>query len=115
MLANSSHFDKNAKAKYTLNANGKANLVDCNYFTTNILDVTSFYKKDYSALDSFVIFMCVEGQVTITANHNSETIKMGETVLLPAVTKNLTFNSIHGKLLEVYVSKVKPALVKKAS
>ena len=98
-------FDSNGKADYTLQPNTKTNLVNCEYFTTNILDITKRQIKEYSNLDSFVVFMCVEGQVEITAGLHTETVKMGETILIPANTQEVTFNSDNAKLLEVYVNK----------
>ena len=71
------YFDNNGKAEYTLQPNTNANLVNCEYFTTNILNITQHRAKDYSNLDSFVIFMCVEGEVDITAGCQTETLRMG--------------------------------------
>ena len=96
-------FDFNGKSDYTIKPNEGTNLVNCEYFTTNILDVHTSQTKDYSDLDSFVIYMCVEGTVNITTSKHSETLKMGETILLPAVTKVVSINSDNGKLLEVYI------------
>ncbi|WP_299384538.1 type I phosphomannose isomerase catalytic subunit [uncultured Lacinutrix sp.] len=97
-------FDSNGKADYTLQPNTKTNLVNCEYFTTNILDITKRQVKEYSNLDSFVVFMCVEGEAEVTAGLHKETLKMGETILIPASTQEVTFNSDNAKLLEVYVN-----------
>lgn len=61
---------------------------------------------DYSELDSFVIFICVEGACRLTDdNRNEVTLRAGETVLLPAVTQEVTIVPEEGgvKLLETYV------------
>ena len=97
-------FDSNGKADYALQPNTSASLVNCDYFTTNILDITNHQVKDYSHIDSFIIFMCVEGRVDITAGLHTETVKMGETILIPANAKEVNFNSDGAKLLEVFVS-----------
>jgi len=96
-------FDSNGKADYALQPNTSASLVNCDYFTTNILDITNHQVKDYSHIDSFIIFMCVEGRVDITAGLHTETVKMGETILIPANVKEVNFNSDGAKLLEVFV------------
>ena len=96
-------FDNSSKSDYTIKPNKAANLVNCEYFTTNIIDVQTNQTKDYSGLDSFVIFMCVEGTLEITTDNHTETLKMGETILLPAITKEVLINSDNGKLLEVYI------------
>ncbi len=38
-------------------------MVSCNYFTTNYLKFDKEVEKDYIELDSFVIYMCLEGKV----------------------------------------------------
>ncbi|RLJ61198.1 mannose-6-phosphate isomerase type 1 [Lacinutrix venerupis] len=98
------HFNSNGKAKYNLKPNTSSNLVNCDYFTTNILDVTKKQSKDYTNLDSFIILMCVEGEAKINIGLYTETIKIGETVLLPAITKKINIISGNAKLLEVYIS-----------
>ncbi|QXP60256.1 type I phosphomannose isomerase catalytic subunit [Olleya sp. HaHaR_3_96] len=108
-------FDSNGKADYTLQPNTSANLVDCDYFTTNILDVTAHKIIDYSDLDSFIIFMCVEGEVDIAIANHIETLKMGETVLIPASAKEVTFSANNSKLLEVYVAKGLVKAIQQAS
>jgi mannose-6-phosphate isomerase len=96
-------FDSNGKVEYTIQPNDSINLVNCNYFTTNILNIHTEIEKNYSSLDSFIIFMCVEGEVSVTAGFHTEILKMGETILLPAITEEVKFNSDNGKLLEVFL------------
>jgi mannose-6-phosphate isomerase len=96
-------FDFSGKSEYSIKPNKGANLVNCEYFTTNILDIHSNQTKDYSELDSFVIFMCVEGTIDILVNNHIETLKIGETILLPALAEKVSINSDNGKLLEVYI------------
>jgi mannose-6-phosphate isomerase len=59
--------------------------------------------------------MCVEGEVDITAGFYTETLRTGETVLLPAITEEIAFNSNNAKLLEVYIDKASEKRVQKAS
>jgi len=96
-------FDADGKSDYALSSNDSANLVRCEYFTTNIMDISTSQEKNYRHLDSFVIFMCVEGQVHVTAGNHSETLKTGETLMLPANTDQVTLNTDFAKLLEVYI------------
>lgn len=81
-------------------------LVACPYFTTSLYDLTEEISCDYSELDSFVIFICFEGNCMITDNEgNSLPINAGETVLLPACTDNVKLVPVTdtAKLLEVYI------------
>jgi mannose-6-phosphate isomerase len=98
-------FPSTGKSNYQLEADKTSNLVDCEYFTTNIFEVKSNQKRDYRNLDSFVIFMCVEGSAEVTINNVTETVTMGETILIPANTDSVTFNSEGSKLLEVFIDK----------
>lgn len=68
----------------------KVELVSCPYFTTSLYDLTQPLTVDYSALDSFVVVICVEGKGTLTDDvGNTVSIHQGETVLLPATVKSL--------------------------
>ncbi len=76
------------KTAYAPVKDSEVELVSCDYFTTSLYDLTSAKACDYSALDSFVIMICVEGQGEIvTEDGQSVSIHQGETVLLPATTK----------------------------
>lgn len=61
-------------------------------------------KKDYSRLDSFVIYMCVSGEAVVRINDNSEVIKTGETLLIPSKNKEVRISSKGAELLEVYIA-----------
>lgn len=73
------------------NVNNKTSeLISCEYFTVNRLSFTESIKRDYNALDSFVIFMCLQGEASIIyGNGSAENISIGETVLLPADIKDI--------------------------
>ena len=76
------------------------------YFTTSVYDMTEEITCDYSELDSFVIFICVEGSCRLTDdNQNEITLRAGETVLLPAAVQEVTIvpEGQRVKLLETYV------------
>ena len=60
-------------------------------------------EKDYSNLDSFVIYMCVGGDGQVSVNDNSEKIRQGETLLIPAENKNVQLSAKNCELLEVYI------------
>ncbi|BAO75983.1 type I phosphomannose isomerase catalytic subunit [Winogradskyella sp. PG-2] len=96
-------FESSGKSDYKLEKNKTSNLVDCDFFTTNIFEVNGEQTRDYSRLDSFIILMCVEGSTEVSMNNKMESLKMGETILLPATSDKVTFNSETGKLLEVYI------------
>ncbi|MDP5081622.1 MAG: class I mannose-6-phosphate isomerase [Winogradskyella sp.] len=96
-------FPSNGKSDYVLEHDKTANLVNCNFFTTNIFEIKGLQKRDYTTKDSFVIFMCVEGNAEVTLNNNTEFVSMGETILIPANSEHVVINSQGAKLLEVYI------------
>ena len=95
------------RTKYDAVKDEPVELVACPYFTTSIYDMTEEISCDYSELDSFVIFICIEGVCKLKDNENNElTLRAGETVLLPASTEDVTITPEEGgsvKILETYV------------
>lgn len=93
------------RTSYEQIQNEPVEVVASPYFTTSVYDMTEEITCDYSELDSFVIFICVEGACTLCDNEQHEiSVQAGETVLLPATTQMVTITP-HGavKLLETYV------------
>lgn len=90
------------KTEYTLEKNKSNKLIHSAYFKTNILDIHSFIERDYSDIDSFVIYMCVEGSVSIIIREETYLLNIGQTLLIPASIKNITLRSEKAKVLEVY-------------
>ncbi len=74
----------------------------CPYFTSAVLEVETALERDLAAIDSFVIYICLEGNVELVWEEGTETLKKGETVLVPAVIDSLEWKG-KGKLIEVYV------------
>lgn len=66
-----------------------SSLVKSPYFVTNMLNLTRPLPKDYSELDSFVIYLCVHGSAILDYPSGSTTLACGECLLIPA-----TFNRI---------------------
>ncbi len=96
-------FDVGSKVNYSISNNQSNKLIHCDYFKTNIIEVCGHFKKDYGNLDSFIIYMCVEGQAEINVDNSIEPIKMGETVLIPALAKEVIVDSRSCKLLEISI------------
>ena len=92
----------NYKTEYNLEKNISNKLVYSPYFRTNILDINTTIDKDYSEIDSFVIYMCVEGSVDLISEEETYTINTGETLLLPAAIKTIQLKAADAKVLEVY-------------
>jgi mannose-6-phosphate isomerase len=93
------------KTQYIAKTEGVAELAKCSYFTVNLLSASKATERDYSALDSFVVYMCTEGAALLECNGGvTERISKGETVLIPALTDSVNIvPEPSTKLLEVYV------------
>mgnify|MGYP003623313131 CR=1 FL=1 len=82
--------------------NKPVTLEDSPYFTTNLLKVVTGVERDYSWLDSFVIYMCVDGTAEIDCEGKKEKITKGETVLIPAIFDRVVAKG-NATLLEIYI------------
>lgn len=93
------------RTNYTPKKDEPVELVSCPYFTTTVYDLTEPMSLDYSELDSFVIYICMEGKATVTDNEgNTVPMQAGESILFPATTKGLEVSPEgNAKFLETYV------------
>lgn len=89
--------------------NGAVNLKRTPYFTTNLLTFNRTVQRDYTLLDSFVVYMCVQGECVVNAldcecEDSAVSMHVGEAVLVPAVLKDIVLEPQgECKLLEVYI------------
>ena len=85
------------------------NLVNCEHFNTNIISFNKSIDKEYYSIDSFVVYICIEGEFLICWDGNSDKVTKGETVLLPAMIKEVTLKPMYeARLLEVYINSENP-------
>lgn len=77
-------------------------MVDCPYFTTKYFPLSG--KTDMTSDgESFVVYICTEGQYSFTVNGESYDFKKGDTILVPAALKEFTLQG-EAVLLEIYIS-----------
>lgn len=93
------------KTKYEIEDNKTVKLIECPYFTTNIIEFDQEIDKDYNQLDSFVIYMALGGDFEVVTEDGSENVAMGETILIPACLESVQLKPKSGKVkvLEVYI------------
>ncbi|GAO31111.1 mannose-6-phosphate isomerase [Geofilum rubicundum JCM 15548] len=93
------------KTNYTSTLNAPCEVVSSPYFKTGLLDLNQPVVRDYYSLDSFIILICTEGMAKIQYGQEGvEEIRKGDTVLLPADLRQVTFvpqGTV--KMLEVYL------------
>jgi len=95
-------MEDNFRVGYSKSKNVSNKMVSCPYFTTNYIDLKNTVEKENSK-DSFLIYICVEGNAEIKTFNEILSIQQGDTVLLPAALKTFTLSGKNAKLLEVYV------------
>lgn len=85
--------------------NKKVNLVSCEFFNTSLLKFNIPINKEYYDIDSFVVYICIEGEFLICWDGNQEKISKGQTVLLPAMIKEIMLEPIkEAHLLEIFIN-----------
>ena len=92
----------NYRTVYEPVKNEGTQVVTCPYFTTAVYDLDEPMTLDYSELDSFVILIAVKGGGQLISEGEEMSFQMGDTVLLPATTKEIKVEGTV-KFLETYV------------
>lgn len=102
------HFEENVgdfQVHYTPEKNKTVTLVHSPFFNTNLLDMDMQVEKSFGHLDTFVIYMCLEGSALLVSGDSKEHLGTGEVVLVPAEVDHMTIiPDPKAKLLEVYCS-----------
>jgi mannose-6-phosphate isomerase len=94
----------NYKTPYIDKLNQTVKLVESPYFITNMIHVDKPLMKDYSQLDSFVVFICAEGRFEVKCDQVKYPVNLGEALLLPALVENVEIHPHQDtKILEVYM------------
>ncbi|MEG1650160.1 MAG: hypothetical protein RR277_09760, partial [Rikenellaceae bacterium] len=86
----------------TFEKNKVVKMQSCKYFETNVIEVDGSLERDYAVLDSFVIYIAVEGKVQIKYDEGTISVSCGESILIPASISDVVLQG-HGKLIEVYI------------
>ena len=99
------NFHDHYRTDYQKPVQETAELVQCPYFTTNLIHVAQPMEKEYGQLDSFVVYICTSGACSIRWNTaESMYISKGDTVLIPAVLDTIRIDPADAtEILEVYI------------
>ena len=84
----------------------KSEVVNCNYFTTNLISMNRSLSLNYTSINSFVILVNIADTCIISSgNHTLELRKM-EAALIPSCLNNINITTPENtQLLEVFVNK----------
>jgi mannose-6-phosphate isomerase len=93
------------KTEYKHELNKTTEVVSCDYFITGVLEFDQIIEKDFYNLDSFMIYMCIDGEFDICyGDGECLNIKKGETVLVPAELRTVRLKpAMRTKVLEVHL------------
>lgn len=90
--------------KYELTKGGAATVIESSYFTMTLHDVNGEKLLDRASLDSFIIYIALNGSAQVIADGVEESLEEGEVMLIPAEVSEIEING-NAKLMEVYISK----------
>ncbi|MFP4091217.1 MAG: type I phosphomannose isomerase catalytic subunit [Cyclobacteriaceae bacterium] len=92
------------KTRYEARQNEPVKLAACPYFETYRLDFTRSTKRNYQGLDSFVIYVCMEGKAEIVAEGKVYPMRKGDAYLIPASITQVQLTTDRGfNMLESFV------------
>lgn len=79
------------KVHYTEKRDTLTPLVDCPYFKTSELKLSSTYVRDYEGEDTFHVYMCLSGQCCLLSPQGQGIfLHSGESLVVPACMKQVT-------------------------
>jgi mannose-6-phosphate isomerase len=99
-------YEKNYRTAYESVVDQSVKLVECKYFTTNIVELVTAVERDFTNLDTFVIYICLDGKCTLSWEDQKLDIDKGDSLLVPAQLSSFIITTPNGssaKLLEVYI------------
>ena len=92
------------KVDYEEKFNATSKLLRSSFFNLNEIYFEKPLKKTYSEIDSFIIYMCIEGHVHAFTDDEQFELRTGEVMLVPACTPELNLiPEGKSRLLEVYL------------
>lgn len=95
-------MDNDFRVEYQRAKNTSNAMVNCPFFTTNFITLNAAIEKT-NTLDSFIIYMCVEGEAELVTKTTTEVLQKGETILVPACVEQFKLNAQEAQLLEIYI------------
>lgn len=93
-----------ANSRYQARPNEATTLASCPYFTTKVIPLDRPVRKSLEEVDTFVVYMCIDGIAAVKSMETIVPIHTGECVLVPAVADSVElFCEGPAKLLEVSI------------
>ena len=93
-----------ANTRYQTHPNETTILADCPYFTTRLIPLNKPIHKSLEGMDSFVVYLCIDGIAAVKSMETIVPLHTGECVLVPATAESVElFCEGPAKLLEVFI------------
>ncbi|MDY6347483.1 MAG: type I phosphomannose isomerase catalytic subunit [Bacteroidales bacterium] len=90
---------------YKSTPNKTVKLVRSPYFNTNLLEIDTTMVKSFADIDSFVIYICLEGHVHLVSDNFNEHVEAGDVFLVPAEIEEVKITcGVRSRLLEIFCS-----------
>jgi mannose-6-phosphate isomerase len=95
---------EDTKTLFKNKKNSLNKIIHCDFFSTNFIHFDKEIERDYYAIDSFVIYVCISGSFTVHFNDGTETVEKGETVLIPAELNEIKLvPNGSTEIMEIYI------------
>lgn len=92
------------KGAYERATNELVNLAQCEYFNINKIRFDQSIIRNLENVDSFIIYLCLEGKLDLLAEEHTVTLNKGDVYLVPACFNSLTLRPFEESLvLETYI------------
>ena len=88
--------------RYEAKKNASTQMVKCDYFTTNIVELEGSTERELESIDSFVLYICAEGEADVCMGDSKEHLEPFDLVMIPAEADSVKLCG-NAKLLEVYI------------
>lgn len=98
-------YEPVVNAKIPAQTANEAQLIKCQYFVVNRLLLTKVRECNYDFIDSFVVYICIDGRVQVDCSGaDTQTLCTGQCMLVPAEIKHIFLTPMQQSLiLEVYL------------
>lgn len=96
--------EKPFKIEYEEQMNASTTVVRSEFFNLNMITLDKPIQKMYMKIDSFILYICLEGEVHFVSDGIHEEVKKGECILIPASIPDMNIVPTEkSKLMEVYM------------
>jgi len=73
------------------------------FFHTSKIHINGEMLRSYDTLDSFVVYMCIQGSIRVIGDFEMLELQKGESILIPACIDTLNIEGTEATILEVFI------------